>query len=540
MSLCYAKLKNMKGMTQETGRRYILPGAAAFGALVLACVGVGHLRENRFPISADEAHYTDLVCLDRSVLENQGLVQFAKRLLLDDRQRPPGYRIAAFPAELLTQPGPVILQSLALAALFFSALLLFLAGREIAGTAAGILWASLFLFSVGPIRASLNFGTETTLYPAVAGCLYAIARWFGRGRVDIVMLGVLAISTAVGALSKLSFFVVLIPLVGAGLLLAPDKSRSQHFLPAVAGAVAGGLLFALPWWLSNWPAALAYARNASGFARHGFPWLATAATSLLGAPFAASFVVFIVWMPARTNSWWRMSNVAARNFILVCLAGCLPLTVLHMAGANHNMRLITPALMVAGAVVAIALELAGLLKRRVFSGCVALVLLAQISLVVWSVEPGRTDQWDWSQLRQLVQERGFTAPSIVHLGNGASFNTTQIEYFWACRGGEWIPERQLWRYEDGPIDWNKIDKELEGADVVMTAPGFLGDPKSKQPLDNQYNCKLADKLRQKNDIWNSATLHPDEDGKVDVLVFMRAGPGPSAKARSAAEGRDQP
>ena len=516
-------------MTQETGCRYILPGAALFGALVLACVGVGHLRKNRFPVSSDEAHYIDLICLDRSVLENQGLVQFTKRLVLDDSKRPPGYRMAAFPAELLTQPSPAILRSLALASLFFSASLLFIAGREVAGTAAGILWASLFLFSVGPFRASLNFGTETTLYPAVAGCLYAIARWFGRGRVDIIMLGVLAISTAVGAFSKVSFFVVLIPLVGTAMLLAPDKSRWQHFIPAVAGAVAGGLLFALPWWLSNWLAALAYARYASGFARHDFPWLATAATSLLGAPFAASFVVFIVWMLAGINSHWRMSNGAARNFILVCLAGCLPLTVLHMAGANHNMRLITPALMVAGAVVAIPLELAGLLNRRVFSICLAVVLLAQIGFVVRSVERGHSDQWDWGQLRALVQARGFTAPSIVHLGNGASFNTGQIEYFWACRGGERIPERSLWRYGDGPIDWNKIDKDIEGADVVITAPGFLGDRKSKQPLDNQYNDKLADKMRQKNDIWNSASLHPDEDGKVEVLVFMRARPRHSAK-----------
>jgi hypothetical protein len=522
-----APVTNMSGMTR--GTRYILPGAAILGALVLACVGISHIRANRFPASWDEAEYFDRVCLDRSVLENRGAVQFAKRLVRDDRSRPPGYRIAAFPAELLTPPGPAILRSLALAALLVSAAVLFMAGREIAGTGAGVLWASLFLFSVGPFRASLYFGTETTLYPAVAGCLYALARWFGKGRVDIVVLGVLAIATAVGALSKLSFLVVLIPLVAAGILLAPDQSRRRHFLPSVVGAVAGGLLFALPWWLHNWPAALAHAQYASGYPRDEFPWLATAATRLLGVPFAASVVVFVAWMPARTNSWWRVSNLAARNFILVGLAGCLPLTVLHIAGANHHMRLMTPALMAAGAAVAIPLELAGLLERRGFCIGVALILLAQIGLVTWSEERSHTDQWDWSQLRELVQARGLIEPAIVHLGNGAAFNSPQIEYPWVCGGGETIGERWLWRYEDGPVDWSKLDKEIDGADVVITAPGFLGDANDKQPLDNQYNDQLADKLRGQNDIWNSTTLHPDAEGKVEVLVFMRARPRPSAE-----------
>jgi hypothetical protein len=68
--------------------------------------------------------------------------------------------------------------------LHFSAVILFFAGRQIANYGIGIIWSITFSFSVAPFRAAAYFGTETTLYPAVAGCLYALTRWFGKGRPD--------------------------------------------------------------------------------------------------------------------------------------------------------------------------------------------------------------------------------------------------------------------------------------------------------------------------------------------------------------------
>jgi hypothetical protein len=518
-------------MTKSAGRHYVLPGTALLCGVFLACVCVSHIRESRFPAGWDEAQYINRICLDRSVFRRQGIAGLATSFLLEDRSYPPGYRLAASLADRLTEQGPASLRLLALFSLFSSASMLFMAGREIAGTGAGVLWASLFSFSIGTVWASSTFGTETTLYPTVAGCLYALARWFGRGRFDSISLSVLTVSAAMGALSKASFFVVLVPLIVAAMLLAPDRSRWRKDVPAAVGALVAGVTIAIPWWLVNVRPAIAYAIYASGYVRHDFPWLGTAATDLLGPPFAVSLVFFIMWMLARAGEKfsYRTSNIAARNLVLACFAGCLPLVVLHIAGANHNMRLITPALMVAGAMVAIPLELSGLLNRRMISASLALILVAQVGFVIWSMQrsksgPLQWDQWDWGKLRELARDRGLTRPSIVHLGNGAAFNPAQIEFPWACRDGEKIQERWLWRYEDGPIDWTKINRETDRADIVLTAPGFLGAVDDKQPLDNRYNSNLAEMLRKRATIWTATTLHPDETGDDRrSSVFSQAG-----------------
>jgi len=87
---------------------------------------------------------------------------------------------------------------------------------------AGVLWATVFCFSTGSFVASMHFGTETVLYPAIAGLIYAIARLFRNGQPDALTIAVLAFSTGVGALSKLSVLCD----------LCPDDRRSDVGYPA--------------------------------------------------------------------------------------------------------------------------------------------------------------------------------------------------------------------------------------------------------------------------------------------------------------------
>jgi 4-amino-4-deoxy-L-arabinose transferase-like glycosyltransferase len=270
--------------------------SAALIGIVLVCgaflaiVDGEHIRMHQLPTGWDETLYINDVCAERFILAKDGVIRLAKSFISLSRYIPPGYRMAAIPTFLVADPTPPVLKALAFASLTLTAIVLFLAGRQIASAAAGMLWAGAFSFSVGPYMADTYFGTEITLYPAVAGCLYAVTRWFRKGDPDRLALVVLALSTATGALSKASFFAILVPLIGAAILIAPSKDKFRFRLDVVL-AVGFGLLAATPWWLFNWAAALQYARYSSTYYRHDAPWASQAATSLFGVPFTISLLV---------------------------------------------------------------------------------------------------------------------------------------------------------------------------------------------------------------------------------------------------------
>ena len=201
-----------------------------------------------------------------------------------ERYVPPGYRLAALITFPLGTPNIKILRCLALLSFISTAALLFLSGKMIANRCAGVLWATVFCFSTGSFVASMHFGTETVLYPAVAGLLYAIARLFRNGQPDALTITVLAFSTGVGALSKLSFFVILVPMIGAAMLVVLPINRRWQSWRSILLAIGFGILASLPWWVENWAPAIAYGKFASAFYRHDFPWISEAATELFGIP----------------------------------------------------------------------------------------------------------------------------------------------------------------------------------------------------------------------------------------------------------------
>jgi hypothetical protein len=480
------------------------------------------------PTDWDETVYVDETCLDQEVLREEGFSEYLKILISEDRWRPPAYRVAAFPLEIVSDISPVILRSLTLLSFAFTALLLFLTGREVSSISAGIVWAGGFALSAGAFSADLYFGTETTLYPAIAGCLYAVARWLRREPPDSVTLVVLASSTAIGALSKASFFGIFVPLIGVAGLLAWKRNRQRRSLLSIGVAVSCGALVAAPWWLPNARSALGYAHYSYQFGRSYAPWLSEAAFDLLGIPFAIFALAYFVWMVMRATSLWRNADRASRDFIIACLAASALFLVLDIIATNHNMRLLTPALIPAMGVMGITLDLGGLLRRRLVTISIALLFVIQAVTVAWPAMSNREDQWNWDPLRELAQASGFSNPSVVILGNSETLNALQIMYPWICRG-ERIPQRWLWRYKQGPIDWNvrwlwryeqgpidwrKIADQIDTADIVVTAPDLLG-------RDNEHNDDLARRLRQQSNVWKAIDLYFGEDGKIDVLVFIR-------------------
>jgi hypothetical protein len=500
-----------------------LMGAVFVCSLILAIVDGEHIIRNKLPSSWDEAYYINDVCTEHFLLRREGLWKFAKSFISISPQTPPGYRMAAVPTLLVAEPNPIILKTLAAVSFIFSAAILFFAGRQIGNPGTGLVWSSAFAFSVGPFHAAAYFGTETTLYPAVAGCLYAVARWFRKDYTDISTLVALALSTAVGSLSKASFFVILIPLVGAAMLAAPSNDKRFRSWLAISMAVGCGILVAAPWWLVDWRAAYDYANFASAFYRHGFPWASEVATNLFGVPITILLLGSLIWVLSRVRELWIAHDGIYSSFVLVCLAGFLPLTVLHIAGANHNMRLLTPALIPFTGIVAILLDVANLYRRSIFAAFAIPLLVAQTWVVAWlSIHNfnNNDDQWDWHKLRALARTNGLSRPKIVNLGLGPAFNPPQIQYPWVCHGDA-VSAQWLWSIEQGPLDWRKIDEQIDRADIVLTIPGFLGVIKEKDDLDNAHNEELSRRLLSKPNVWKSISVDVDPSGKWEVMAFLR-------------------
>jgi hypothetical protein len=133
----------------------------------------------------------------------------------------------------------------------------------------------------------------------------------------------------------------------------------------------------------------------------------------------------------------------------------------------------------------------------------------------------RFDQWDWTPVRDISQSCGLDIPKIAYLGNGRAFNLPQIEYSWISKGQAPPEVTWLWRYEDGPFDWQKVIDAADQNDIVITAPKFIGEVKEKEDIDNQYNNEFAGRLSHDSNFRPPATIALGRFEPVQVSVFMK-------------------
>ena len=495
----------------------MLPVAAIIGAFLLLGSGIHYTVRHSLPVGWDEPMYLNQVRFDRDTLLAQGPLVFARKQIGTEPWRPPAYRLVAAPVALLAEPTAPTLRLLSLASLLLASVLLLLAGREVAGSAAGILWAAGFGMAVGPFEADLLFGTEVTLYPALAGTMLALCRWYRRGAADRTTGALLAGSAAVGALSKLSFLVVFLPALTAALALAPATTERLRHQIRVAGAAGIGLLLVSPWWIFNWQEAVLYGKSASDFIRDAEPWMSAALLKLLGVPFTVGILAAAGLGLASLPTLRSASDRPARHLLGVLLIGALPLLVLHMIGENHRMRLVTPALAPAAGIVPLVLHLSNRLARPAVQAGAAGVIVLQCLLLSFQTWRQNEKQTDWSSLRELTHQRGITNPTVMQLGLGMAFNPPQIMYAYRQQG-ETIRARWLWRWEHGPINWQQVYRRIDdSADVVVTrADTGRGGPQS----DNRHNHTLARQLIA-GGRWMVDTLPFTESGGPSILVFFR-------------------
>ena len=490
--------------------KWILAASAA----LVTVAAIRYVTRHQFPIGYDETMYVNQVLFDREVLVDQGPLVFARKQVGTETWRPPGYRLAAAPVALIARTETTTLRALSLASLVVTALLLFGAGHELAGVSAGLAWSLAVGCANGSLYSELLFGTEVTLFPAIALGLYGMARVFQREETDRVAGLALFFSAAIGGLSKLSFFVVFLPFMGMAWWLA----RGQRL--RVAAAAGAGLLVISPWWFFNWRDALDYARYASGFQRHEFPWFTSAVRHLLGIPFAVGLAVAIGWLIVRTRRGGLGATLPVRKMIVACLAGTIPLLFLHIMGRNHNMRLLAPAWILGAGIAALLLHASGAFARPAGKFIGALTLAAQalvLSITTWfSAQPQR----DWSPLRARLGDMPPRDIRIAHLGNAGGLNSPQILHAWR-RHGETIRLDRLWRWETGEIRWGRVLAHVDSADMVVIPLGITTAVDDVLGNDNANNLGLIDSLRARPDAWVIDTLPRTRTDSVAFLVFTR-------------------
>jgi hypothetical protein len=158
----------------------------------------------------------------------------------------------------------------------------------------------------------------------------------------------------------------------------------------------------------------------------------------------------------------------------------------------------------------------------------------------------RYEQWDWKPVWDIsnscdigtprilfVKGQGFNGqvqygwnnpigkPRISYLGNGRAFNGSQIQYPWLAQGLPPPDVTWLWRYEDGPIDWQTVLNLVDRSDLAITAPHYVGQVTDLQNVDNQYNEEFATRLSHDPRFQGPIRLEMGQLDPVKVLVFLK-------------------
>jgi 4-amino-4-deoxy-L-arabinose transferase-like glycosyltransferase len=539
-------------MTSETKYRVgFWPLFAAMTVMVIITAAIFWARAHPFGVHWDEALYLDEAGTDVQRLWAGKLLTLGGRILLKTFGRPPAYRILVLPFLAIFGFHVMVARLVSIGCFALSSWFVYLAARQVAGRTAGAFAALIFVLSPEVVAASITFGTDSSLYLATSAMLYyTFASWDEGASRQKNWIG-LGIAIGLGLLAKTSFIAIAIPFLAFWLV-------AGHYgwfeIPSLATQRKAGLLaslIALPWWLLNIRKSFDYAKYARGFSRNslGSPsietwlrWLSSVVQALLGYGLAALIILVLIAYALKAKSDKNsFLTVRQRAAVIACCCAGAPIVLAQLSGTNHLLRHISPAMIPLGVVVGVFAEKSG--WSRLWFGAAASVGLfcGQLLLMTMPVAfpnthavelelpngfvpsqaMARFDQWDWTPLRTISESCGLDAPKISYLGNGRAFDPPQIQFSWISKGLQQPDVVWLWRFEDGPADWAKIMDAADQSDIVITAPGYVGESEIKENLDNQHNAEFADRISRDAHFQGPTRLAMGRFEPVPVLVFSR-------------------
>ncbi|HEY2472012.1 MAG TPA: glycosyltransferase family 39 protein [Terracidiphilus sp.] len=527
-------------------------------AVVLLAAAIRWSLAHPFGVHWDESGYLNEVLIDAQRLRSGMVLKFGGRLLLKAVGRPPAYRFLADPLMAAFGPSTTIAR---LSSLIFSALagwFIFRSVRLIGSRAAAGIAAIVFMLSPEIVGATAFLSTDAPLYLATSALLYYLIRscnepletssaWFGIG-----------VSFALGLLSKTSFFLIGFPALLLWFVSATGRKAVRRYplFPGKAAAVA--MVLALPWWIINFRSSLEYGKYARGFVRNSLgplsfatwlKWLNSVWQCLLGHGVSVLVIAVAVacFYSALRGAKARF-DTNRRTALALCVAAGLPIIIIQLTGTNHLLRHISPS------IVALAIAIGVLSDQTVFTQSIgwalgaSLPLLIQLGMIVYPVVApnsrmvdigfvnstvpwhvlARYDQWDWDPVYRISTQCNIESPKIGYLGGGRELNPEAIAYPWVKsvfsthRSTFAYPDVSwLWRYEDGPVDWQKLMSASESRDILITAPGYTGEARVKEDRDNQYNSEFVDRLAADDKFEHRASFNVGRFEPIRIDVFTK-------------------
>lgn len=512
--------------------RYWFSVAIATG-IVLLVAAIRWSLAHPFGIHWDESGYLDEALIDAQRLRGGMLLKFAGRLVLKTAGRPPAYRFLADPLLALVGSSTTIARTASLICSTLTGWFIFRCVRLVGSRSAAAIAVLIFILSPEIIAASIFLSTDAPLYLATSALLYYLIRssnepleksraWLGLG-----------LAVSLGFLSKASFFVIG-PLTLFWWCVTATGRRAIRESPSfLLKAAAVPLILAVPWWAVNFKSALEYGKYARGFVRSslGSPspgtflrWLNTVWQCLLGHGVTIFVVALLIAFLSTTSARKLASRTWSseqRISLSLCAFSGIPIVLTQLTGTNHLLRHISPAMVPLAIAVGLIADKTFVTRSKLWSPALSIPMILQLAMIAYPVlhpntvpvgvgfvnanlpwrAMSRFDQWNWEPIWQISRGCGVASPTIGYLGGGREFTPPAIQYPWvknvySTRLSTFgFPDVSwLWRYEDGPINWNRFEETVSSKDIVITAPGYAGDPANGDVLDNQHNTELADRL----------------------------------------------
>jgi len=522
---------------------------AASVVILIVLAAIRWSLAHPFGIHWDESEYLNSSFVDSQRLFSGRLLSLGARLLLGSWGRPPAYRILALPFLLLFGFHPTTARLESLTCFGLSCWFIYAAARRMGSATAGAFAVLVFALSSEVVSASIFFGTDAPLFLATSALLYFIFEfWQGRSEIKPNWVG-LGVALGLGFMAKTSFFLIGPPVVLFWLVVSRWR-RMGIPAPGVAwkSAIIAGVI-AGPWWLLNFRSCIAYAKFARAFVRNslGPPslltwarWLYSVFQCYLGVALGI-FVGFVFVGVLVRAILKKESNLEPlqRASLGACACAGLPIVFAQLSGVNHLLRHISPAAVPLAIAVGLLASATGWARSPLLIATSLMLFLIQLGMLLYPVySPNnqqldlgyingappwkvlvRYDQWDWEPLWSKVQSCGLESPHIAYLGNGRQFNPPAIEYPWIRHDGS-ADVKWLWRYEDGPIDWQKVMSLANQSDIVITAPNWVGEFRYKEDLDNQHNVQFLGWIFQDPEFQKPIEMKMGRFEPVEVTVSV--------------------
>ena len=530
---------------------HLWPSVAVGLFAVITPVAIWWILQHPFGTNWDEANYINQAIRDRSALY-QGPWELLKAILRRDASRPPAYRILVLPVTALLGASPMVLRLFSWGTFGGTLWLMYLTGERLRDSATGGFVVCFLLGCPILIGPNMRFYVDYSLYLSIAGTLYCLfCQWDHPKSRSWIGLG---LCLGLGAMAKPTIAFIVGPMLVLVMLLRLLKWIAAPSLATLFKSYGLAGLIMAPWWVLNGKAALTKAVSSGGNIRDALghqgelgtllKWCHVFVQSITGPMLGVLAGAIAISYCLNTFLRYRAQLSRSQSLaLIVCLTGVLPLAWIAAFGVNHNPRLIAPLLLPLGLALGLMASAQGWLTYKPIAAVALVLMVAQVSVMVTPhgsgdrYQEGDTfaqshnwgnstsvmrleEQWDWTPLYQLAQQRQLENPKIGYLGSAKTLNPPQLLLPWVM-AGKTANVAQLWNFKAGPVDWDALLKRASTKDIVVTfSPEDAAPSDLAAVIENQHNIEFSERISQTDDFMPLTSIPMGKFSPTDVHIFI--------------------